>query len=131
MRTAKQIIVVRTDLGMRRGKECAQAAHASMAWLTSRLQQTFDRGVDVYMESEFTPAELDWIQGLFMKIVCRVDSEEELLAIHERAKAAGLTSHLIEDAGRTEFKEPTHTAVGIGPDRAEKLDPVTGDLKLY
>jgi PTH2 family peptidyl-tRNA hydrolase len=33
----KQVIVIRRDLRMRRGKEIAQGAHASMAWLTRRL----------------------------------------------------------------------------------------------
>lgn len=34
----KQVIVIRRDLRMRRGKEIAQDAHASIAWLTSRLR---------------------------------------------------------------------------------------------
>jgi len=35
----KQVIVIRRDLKMRRGKECAQAAHASMMWLTKRITE--------------------------------------------------------------------------------------------
>ncbi len=33
----KQVIVIRRDLKMRRGKEIAQGAHASMAWLSRRV----------------------------------------------------------------------------------------------
>lgn len=40
MSEVKQVIVIRRDLGMRRGKEIAQGAHASMAWLRRRLKRT-------------------------------------------------------------------------------------------
>lgn len=118
----KQVIVIRKDLHMRRGKEIAQGAHAAMAWLTSKMRNL----------QEMTEAEFAWVMGSFAKVVCVVDSEEELLAVHSEALASGLTSHLITDEGRTEFGGvPTHTAVGIGPDYSEKMDPVTGNLKLY
>ena len=35
----KQVIVMRRDLGMRRGKEIAQGAHASMIWLSRRIRE--------------------------------------------------------------------------------------------
>ncbi|HEU5119139.1 MAG TPA: peptidyl-tRNA hydrolase [Isosphaeraceae bacterium] len=35
----KPVIVMRRDLGMRRGQEIAQGAHASMIWLTRRIRQ--------------------------------------------------------------------------------------------
>jgi len=36
-RPTKQVIVIRRDLKMRRGKEIAQGAHASTAWLAERV----------------------------------------------------------------------------------------------
>jgi PTH2 family peptidyl-tRNA hydrolase len=40
--------------------------------------------------------------------------------------------HLVQDAGLTEFGGvPTYTAVAIGPDYDDRIDPVTGDLELY
>lgn len=61
-----------------------------------------------------------------------MSTEVELLDIYEKAKAAGLEAHLIVDAGLTEFAGvATATAVGIGPDFSEKIDAVTGGLKLY
>ena len=130
----KQVIVIR-KLGMRRGKECAQAAHASIAFLTRRLKTIGGGGDGTYQSRAvlgiLTPAEWSWINGDFTKVVVQVDSEEALLNIHEAAIKAGLESHLIKDAGKTEFGEPTYTTVGIGPDEAEKIDEITGDLKLY
>ena len=38
-RLTKQVIVIRRDLKMRRGKEIAQGAHASMLWLADRVIQ--------------------------------------------------------------------------------------------
>jgi len=58
-------------------------------------------------------------------------TEEELLEIYERARESGLTVELITDSGRTEFKEPTRTCLGIGPDDPEKIDKITGHLKPY
>jgi PTH2 family peptidyl-tRNA hydrolase len=72
-----------------------------------------------------------WLEGSFAKIVVGVDSEEELLAIHQKAKDMGLVCSLIRDAGRTEFhNEPTYTCVAVGPGKDERIDDVTGHLKL-
>ena len=66
------------------------------------------------------------------KVCLQVSSEEELLDHHEKALQEGIKSYLIRDSGRTEFGGiPTLTACAIGPDDAEKIDAVTGDLKLY
>jgi PTH2 family peptidyl-tRNA hydrolase len=60
-----------------------------------------------------------------------VDSEEELMEIHDKAVAAGLEVHLITDSGRTEFHgEPTRTCLAIGPDEADRIDDITGHLQL-
>ena len=68
----KQVIVMRRDLGMRRGKEIAQGAHASMIWLALRIREP---------GYTFTGAERRWLDGAFTKVCVRVDSEEELLAV--------------------------------------------------
>lgn len=60
-----------------------------------------------------------------------MNSEAELLAIRDKAIEAGLEVHLITDSGKTEFHgEPTNTCLAIGPDLAEKIDPITGELQL-
>jgi len=122
--SVKQIIVMRTDTDppMRKGKMIAQGAHASIAFLSRRVANN--------KKVNLSNAENEWLNGSFAKVCVRVDSEEDLLDIHRRAQAAGLESHLITDSGRTEFKEPTNTCLAIGPDYAEKIDPITGQLKL-
>lgn len=136
----KQVIVMRKDLKMRRGKEIAQGAHASMAWLTRRIRynEKWDRDlrddVNWYVldEVEFTPEEMEWMTGAFTKVCVQVNSEQELRDILTKAREAGLEAHLIVDNGATEFHGvPTPTCVGIGPDDANKIDAITGGLKLY
>ncbi len=122
----KQVIVMRHDLKMRRGKQIAQGAHASMSFICRRLQ-----GNNAVLLSEFTPQEQAWLNGTFTKVCCRVDSEEELMSIHDRAKELDLEVHLITDSGRTEFHgRPTRTCLAIGPDDCSKIDQVTGHLNL-
>lgn len=126
MSEAKQVIVMRHDLGMRRGKQIAQGAHASIAFLSNKLRETGRIALE-----DLSPAERSWIEGPFAKVCVRVDSEEELMDVYERGKAAGLCVQLITDSGRTEFHgQPTPTCLAIGPDDAEKIDLVTGELKL-
>ena len=118
----KQVIVMRRDLGMRRGKEIAQGAHASMTWLALRIRQP---------GYTFTEAELRWLEGAFTKVCVRVDSEEELLAVLQEAQEAGVLVQLCVDAGRTEFHGiPTPTCCAVGPVFPARIDPITGHLKL-
>lgn len=122
----KQVIVMRHDLKMRRGKQIAQGAHASMSFLCHRLQ-----GEGTISLSDFSEVERTWLTGAFAKVCCRVNSEEELMSIHAKAHAAGLAVHLITDSGKTEFHgQPTRTCLAIGPDIADKIDPITGHLEL-
>lgn len=126
----KQVIVIRKDLKCRRGKEVSQGSHSSIAFLTRQLQEQLSQGKDTF-SVRLTEAQKLWIQGSFAKICVQVDSEEELLAVHAKAQEAGLESHLVQDSGLTEFSGPTYTAVAIGPDYSERIDVVTGHLKLY
>ncbi len=122
----KQVIVMRHDLKMRRGKQIAQGAHASLSFLCRRLQ----REGSVVLKN-LSSAQQAWLTGSFAKVCCRVESEEELLAIYHKAQQAGLEVHLIIDSGKTEFHgQPTRTCLAIGPDLAEKIDLITGHLTL-
>lgn len=127
----KQVIVMRKDLKMRRGKEVAQGSHASMLWLVHRL--TIKNKEWPNVKGDFDYFETDWFNSSGMAKICvRVDSEEELLDIHKKALMSGLNSHMVIDSGRTEFNGvPTRTCLAIGPDYARNIDPITGHLKLY
>ncbi len=117
---------MRHDLKMRRGKQIAQGAHASMSFICRRLQERGTISLD-----DFSAAERAWLNGAFAKICCRVDSEDELMVIHDKAVDAGLEVHLITDSGKTEFHGvPTRTCLAIGPDDAERIDAITGQLQL-
>lgn len=112
----KQIIIMRDDLGMSRGKEISQGAHASMKAVIENLED----------ERVFS-----WLSGSFTKVVLVVNSEEELLRLYAQAKAKNLICALIMDEGLTEFDGVhTNTCISIGPDEREKIDEVTGHLKL-
>ncbi len=71
----KQVIVMRHDLKMRRGKQIAQVAHASMSFLTRKLQSKSSICMD-----DFTPNEQFWIMGSFAKVCVRCNSEASKVA---------------------------------------------------
>lgn len=134
----KQVLVIRKDLNMRKGKIASQAAHASMKVFFDRIMYPIENhltidGVKNYCVEIGGIAEEEkaWIEGLFTKICVGVDSGQDLLSVYDEAQNAGLPCALIQDAGLTEFGGiPTYTAVAIGPASAEKIDLITGKLKL-
>jgi PTH2 family peptidyl-tRNA hydrolase len=127
----KQIIVIRKDLGMRKGKMCSQASHSSMAFITRRMQQALERGLLYEYTTIITEVEKHWLENSFTKICVSVDSEEELLALVEKGKALGIETHLIPDNGATEFHGvPTNTCAAFGPYLSDELDKLCGHLKL-
>lgn len=127
----KQVIVVRKDLNMSAGKLAAQVSHASLG--------AFFKGTDVFAgDDEYAvsfhikpgPVE-EWFSKRFTKVVVYVKSEEALLNVFKKAEDKGLPCALIKDAGFTEFNEPTHTCVGIGPCYPEDFEGVTSKLRLF
>lgn len=126
-RKIKQVIVIRKDLKMRKGKIAAQASHASM-------KVFFDRGTveEDKLTIQLTPSMAHWVMNSFAKVCVYVDSEEDLLGIYEQAIEENIPTAIIVDEGRTEFKGvPTRTAVAIGPEKSSIIDKITGGLPLY
>lgn len=122
----KQVIVIRKDLKCRKGKMCTQAAHASLKAILDLCYRNGDL-LTLNMDDRIKP----WIEGLFKKICVSVNSEQELLDVYQQAIDAGLICSLIRDSGLTEFNGiPTLTVVAVGPDRSDKIDPITGKLPL-
>ena len=122
MNEIKQVIVMRNDLNMRKGKCVAQGSHATMAFLLELLDTGYTLSGD----------QSKWITDNNQKKIClKVNSEEELLDIYKQAKTAGLIVHLITDSGLTEFHGvPTKTCLAIGPNDSEDIDKITGNLSL-
>lgn len=135
MSEVKQVIIMRKDLNMRKGKMCAQAAHASLGVFRSMMTAGSFGDKDEYTQFSFrVPNGGDieqWLLGTFTKITVCVNSEEELLKLNMKAEALNLPRFLCTDAGKTEFKGvPTRTCLAIGPAKSEDVDKITGGLKL-
>lgn len=112
----KQAIILRTNLGMDKGKLVSQGAHASVA----SAYKTLQKNPEIFKS---------WIIHM-KKIVLKVGSEKELLELKVKAAKAGLVVELIRDAGRTQIEPGSITALGIGPDTDEKISAITKELKL-
>ncbi len=114
----KQVIILRKDLRMSKGKAAAQASHAAVASaLKSKLEKT----------KEFT---LWWNTGQ-KKVILAVDSEEELLNLEQKLKSTGVILVKIDDAGRTQLPPNTTTALGIGPHAQKNVEEITSFLRLF
>ncbi len=113
--STKMALVVRTDLGMGKGKIAAQVAHAA---------------VDAVLASIETASTTAWLDDGQPKVVLRVPDTTALLRICADAEAAGLTARCVEDAGRTQVSVGTLTCCAIGPAPAIEIDAVTGSLQL-
>lgn len=133
---SKQVIVMRKSFTIdgkkitpRKGKYIAQGAHACLkAILDSCVEET--EGLSLYLEPD--SALQDWINGSFTKVCCVVETEEELLAVYNKAVEKGLICSLITDAGHTEFNGvPTITCCAIGPAWSDELQEITGHLELF
>ena len=110
----KQMIVVRKDLKMSAGKLAAQASHAS---------------TEATLKSEDSKIKA-WQKDGMKKVVLKVDNQDELLKIKQEAGRNKFITALIKDAGKTQIKPGTITCLGIGPDKEEAINKVTGKLKL-
>lgn len=123
----KQVIVLRKDLNMRKGKMVAQGAHASMGAILAQMTRDGDRMILDLNDQRLTP----WITGQFKKICVSVNSEAELLAVYEQARSANIVCSLIQDSGLTEFGGvKTYTSVAVGPDLETVVNTITGNLPL-
>ena len=110
----KQVIVVRSDLKMSKGKIAAQACHGCLG---------------AYKKSDSKKIQ-KWEQEGEKKVIVKVSSLEELFQLKEKLHKNNLVNYLVKDAGRTELPTGTITCLAIGPDNDEIIDEVTKDLKL-
>ena len=140
MYNSKMMIVMRRDLKMRKGKIAAQAGHACIDAVLQALQKE-DRLNDLVsspdgmmLKTTDKPESplIEWFNNGCTKVCVYVDSEEELLAIAEKAEARGIIAAVITDWGLTEFHgEHTKTCLALEPLPAEIANELTGELPLY
>ena len=110
----KQVIIIRQDLKLPKGKAAAQAAHAS---------------VKAVMNSDKKIVQ-EWNEEGMAKIVLKTENEKSLLKLLQEAKDQGIKTAMITDAGKTVVTPGTKTCIAIGPDEEGKIDEITGSLKL-
>lgn len=112
----KMVLVVRNDLKMGKGKIAAQCSHATLGLYKKLLHRA--------------PKALNrWEMCGQVKVVVKIESEEDLLVLQEKAKSLNIPTHVTIDAGRTQIAPNSRTVMAIiGP--AEMVDDVTGGLKL-
>ena len=113
----KQVIVVRTDLKMKKGKIAAQVAHAAVSAmeLTKRYHKNWVK---------------KWLNEGQKKVVLKVHSKEDLFKVKEKINKEKISCILIRDRGMTQIPAGSVTALGIGPCPNELIDPITCDLQL-
>jgi len=110
----KQVILVRQDLKLAKGKLAVQCAHASVECVLKTNRRLVD----------------SWRKEGGKKIVLKVQNEKELFNFKQLATDAGLKNMIIRDAGKTALKPGTVTCLGIGPDHEKKIDAITRTLKI-
>jgi len=112
----KQVIVVRKDLGMRKGKMCAQVAHAS------------GKIIDKYY---FNWRVRTWMHNDYTKVVVGCDGLDDLYDIQDKCFERYVLSYMVTDKGYTEFDgELTPTCIAVGPDIVDIIDNICKDYKL-
>jgi|TARA_B100001971_G_scaffold56517_2_gene51534 PTH2 family peptidyl-tRNA hydrolase len=113
----KMCIVLRMDLGMSTGKLIAQAAHAAV-------------GASDLGKKENHKAWRNWRDKGAKKVSLEAESLKELKELQSKAVDLDIVNIIIQDAGHTEVPTGTITALGLGPDKSDLLDKVTGSLPL-
>ena len=110
----KQVIVVRTDIKMGKGKIAAQCAHASVS--------AIDKSDDSIVK--------EWKMEGQKKVVLKISGLAELKKIKKECDKAKIANAVITDAGLTQLEPGTITAMAIGPEKENKVDKITGKLKM-
>ncbi|TLD28425.1 hypothetical protein PspLS_03148 [Pyricularia sp. CBS 133598] len=119
----KLVLVVRTDLGMTKGKIAAQCSHATLACykVLTRAASKSDAAARLLRR---------WERMGQAKIAVQVKSQEELEELQGVARSLGVTAEAIHDAGRTQIAAGSMTVLGVGPAPKSLVDQITGKLKL-
>ncbi|PQE04977.1 hypothetical protein CJF30_00004763 [Rutstroemia sp. NJR-2017a BBW] len=115
----KMVLVVRTDLGMTKGKIAAQCSHATLACYKNFLRK--DPKSQILRR---------WERQGQAKVALQVKSEDDLDVLEAKALSLGVVAEIIADAGRTQIASGSHTVLGIGPAPKSVIDQITGSLKL-
>ncbi|KAH7347819.1 peptidyl-tRNA hydrolase [Plectosphaerella cucumerina] len=122
----KLVLVVRTDLGMTKGKIAAQCSHATLACYKALSRAAAKNGPSS-AEAKILSR---WERYGQAKIAVQTKSQDELKTLRSTARAIGVTAEVIQDAGRTQIDPGSLTVLGVGPAPKSLVDTITGHLKL-
>ena len=112
----KQVIVVRTDLDMGKGKIAAQVGHACVL------------GAE-HVRKSHPEWWSEWWSGQ-EKVVVKVSGLKELQEVKRHSIDLNLPWSEVSDAGHTQLAPGTTTCISIGPAPENLIDKITGTLKL-
>ena len=110
----KMVILIRSDLKMKKGKIGAMCGHAA---------------IGAYLKSNKTILS-KWNFNGSAKIILKVDSLDQLLEYKSKAEKVNLITYMVRDAGMTQVSPGSITALAIGPDMTHQIDNITGGLSL-
>lgn len=110
----KQVIIIRKDLKLEKGKLISQSLHAAIGAIRKTDKKVVDR----------------WEQEGAKKIILRVNNLKEMRKIEKKVREEKIPYFMVKDAGLTQLKPGTITALGIGPVEENRIDKITGKLKL-
>lgn len=154
----KQIIIVRKDLNMSKGKMSAQVAHASMAFLTNIIKKSTYKLSNIidndecdylyysYLCEFFIDKHLFdyWICGSFTKVILEAKNKYQLEKVYTIANELGLKEGIdyfpIKDNCYTELEPEevdengvgrTLTCVGFIPLNDEIANKISKKYQLY
>lgn len=110
----KQVILVRKDLKLPKGKLAAQTSHASVEAVFNSEKHIVD----------------EWRKQGMKKVVLKVEDKKELFQMKDIAENHNLKTAVITDAGKTVVMPGTVTCMAIGPAQEDEIDKITKHLKL-
>jgi peptidyl-tRNA hydrolase, PTH2 family len=113
----KMVLILRKELRLTPGKAAVQVAHAAVMLVRRAEEKDLAR-----LRA--------WLDQGQKKIALVAPSLSDLERLEREARAKGIPTVWVEDAGLTEVPPGTRTCLGLGPVLAETVDAVTGDLDL-
>lgn len=114
-------------MGGNRGKMVAQGGHAYLHSFWDALDR-FHEDAEEYLKWK-VDEEGTLVGGAF-KIALITPTTQQLLELRDAYQNVCGVS-LVQDAGRTVFKEPTITCLGIGPINSSKIGDDIKGLKVF
>jgi PTH2 family peptidyl-tRNA hydrolase len=116
MKDYKQVILIRKDLEMSRGKLAVQINHATAMAVMRADRKTQER----------------WMQNGIKVVIVGIDTLEEMVELDYKLQAERSIPHFMAtDLGTTEFNRPEITALAVGPAPAKMINKYTSKYDIF